>query len=601
MKNYQRITSRRALQQAIKQAGAVCALDFETTALDAAHGRVRLVSLCSSTLRCVVDFDKIKGGFKAVARLFETGTTWVVFHSMFENRWFYAADAKPNVFDVRFMRNAVLGGGTLSLAQMAAWDLEKELNKEQQASNWGAKVLTEEQWDYAFDDADVTWALYNSWADRMDEGHWQAAIMFNDMVPAVIEMEEAGMRLDTSTHAQLVSRWKQMQAQRIDELREMVSVGEVPNLNSGSQWNDFFLRLLDGQDKLLSSWPRTEKTGQLQTTKEALSLIAAHVREAWPELADLCDVLSEYKKIEKYLGSFGETLITKATLSHDGRIHARFNIAAARTCRFSSSGPNLQQIPRNQADFFGIEDMSIRRSFIAGEGNKLVSLDYSGIELRVLALLSDDEQLLHDCIEGDLHSEVASFGAGRQIDKTVPADKALRTAAKSVSFGIIYGSGATGLAATMKTTPTKSQAYIDFWSARYPKAFGLRHTMMKEALSTKSLRMVDGGAIYLGKNPDLPKCANYPVQRAALTIMAKAIARHKTSLEKMRRDIRSLQAKMLSTIHDALIDEVINRHAKRVLEQMEQDMIAAYLDVFPGAPTQGLVEGGIGDNWGDLG
>lgn len=598
---YSRITTKAQLIRAIKAAGPYCALDFETTSLDPAHGRVRLVSLCSHKVRCVVDFDRIKGGFRAVAHLFETKTAWLVFNAGFELRWFLNAAACPDILDIQNMRRAVIGGSSLSLKLMAKFDLDEDISKDEQASDWGAKTLTDSQWDYAFDDADVTWRLYRYWDEKMDTQHWQAARMLNDMVPAVIEMETAGMRLDVSTHAQLVSRWKQMEAQRIDEIREMVSDEEVPNLNSGHQWNDFFLKLLEGQDGLLASWPRTEKTGQLSTTKEALSLIAAHVREAWPELAALCDVLAEYKKIEKYLSSFGETLITKAQLSEDGRIRARFNIAAAKTCRFSSSGPNLQQIPRNQNDFFGIADMSIRRSFIAADGHKLVSLDYSGIELRVLALLSGDEQLLYDCIHGDLHSEVASFGAGRKIDKNVPEDKALRSAAKAVSFGIIYGSGATGLAATMKTTPNKAQHYIDFWSDRYPKAFGLRHEMMGEATDTKFLRMVDGGTIYMGKRPDLPKCSNYPVQRAALSIMARAIARHKASLDNVRKSRHPVQATMLSTIHDALIDEVINQHADRVFKMMEHDMLQGYLDIFPDAPTDGLVEGGIGDNWGDLG
>jgi DNA polymerase-1 len=597
---YTRITSKGQLQKAIRAAGPDCALDFETTALYPAYGRVRLVSLCSPTLRCVVDFDRIRGGFRSVASLFKTKTRWFVFNAGFELRWFLDAGAQPIIFDVENMRRAVLGGSKLSLKVMAKYDLDEDIDKGEQASDWGAKTLTDSQLDYAFDDADVTWRLYTYWNDRMDADHWRAAGLLNDMVPAVVEMEEAGMRLDVSAHAQLVSRWSQMAAQREDELREMVGKDEVANLASGNQWNDFFLRLLEGQDGLLRSWPKTEKTGQLQTTREALSLIGAHVREPWPELAKLCDTLSEFKKLEKYISSFGETLITKAQLTEDGRIRARFNIGAAKTCRFSSSGPNLQQVPRNQDDFLGIRNMSIRSSFIAARGCKLVSLDYSGIELRVLALLAEDEQLLHDCVEGDLHSEVASFGAGRKIDKSVPADKALRSAAKAVSFGIIYGSGATGLAATMKTTPDKAQAYIDFWARRYPKAFELRHKMMDEASRTRFLRMIDGGTIYMGARPDLPKCANYPVQRAALAVMARAIARHKASLDSLRSGKRPLQAKMLSTIHDALIDEVTNRDAKRVLRIMEEDMVQAYLDLFPGAPTEGLVEGGYGPSWGEL-
>lgn len=598
---YIRITTAAQLKKALRGAGRYCALDFETTALDPAYGRVRLVSLCSATLSCVVDFDRIRGGFAAVAHLFETDTTWIVFNSMFENLWFYYVNAAPKVFDVRFCRNAVLGGGTLSLKNMAKWDLDIDIDKEEQASDWSRKKLTEEQWDYAFADAEVTWQLYMYWMRKMNLRQIESANMFNGMVPAVIEMEESGMRLDVSAHAALIGKWKEIAERSVTRIRALVSEDEVPNLNSQHQWNDFLLTLLEGKDSLLRAWPKTEKTGMLSTTKEALSIVAAYVREPWPLLAELCDALSDYKKIEKYLSSFGETLITKAQLSDDGRVRARFNIAAAKTGRFSSSGPNLQQIPRNQADFLGIEDMSIRRSFIAGRGRRLVSLDYSGIELRVLALLSEDEQLLEDVVFGDLHSEVASFGAGHRIDKSTPEGKALRTAAKAVSFGIIYGSGATGLAGTMKTTPDKAADYIEFWADRYPKAFALRDDMMDAALKSKHLPCVDGGTIYMGAKPDLPKCANYPVQRAALSVMARAIIRHKETLDTFRHGHGPTTVRMLSTIHDALIDEAINRHADQILQLMEHDMIEGYLDIFPGAPTDNLVEGGAGNNWGDLG
>jgi DNA polymerase I len=145
----------------------------------------------------------------------------------------------------------------------------------------------------------------------------------------------------------------------------------------------------------------------------------------------------------------------------------------------------------------------------------------------VLALLSQDDQLLEDMLEGDVHSEVAAVIAGHPIDKSTTEGKKARTAAKGVSFGIIYGSGAGGLAVTMRTSVETAQAYINFWADRYSNAFDYRNTMMAEASSTRYIRCADGGTIYMGKKPDLPKCANYPVQRAALSVMARALIRHK--------------------------------------------------------------------------
>jgi DNA polymerase-1 len=316
-------------------------------------------------------------------------------------------------------------------------------------------------------------------------------------------------------------------------------------------------------------------------------------------LEEAFDALSDYKKISKYLSSFGETLITKANLSPDGRVRARFNIGAAKTLRFSSSGPNVQQIPRDKDDFFG-ETLSIRQSFVAGMGRRIVALDYSGIELRVLGLLAGDDQLIEDAVQGRIHDKVAEYMAGRPVDKRVPADNEIRTKAKGVSFGTVYGSGAAGLASTLRRSVDEAQDLLDFWAGRYPKAFNLRHDKLTEAERTRYIRMVDGGTVYMGKKPELPKCANYPVQRAAWSIMARAIKRHHDTLQGERAAGRQRMTRMIGTIHDELLDEASSRDADACYALLERDMTDAYLDIFPGAPTENLVEGGIGKTWGDV-
>lgn len=588
-----RISDLRRVIKRCKKEGAT-ALDFETTDFTPDLGEVRLVSLCNKRVRALVDFNKIRGGFKGAAHLFEGGE-WIVFYAGFEQRWFMAAGASVTCLDVGNLRRAILGGGHFALKQIALWDLEIDMSKALQNSNWSAPVLTKLQLDYAFFDADVTWKLWQYWAGQADAGQWDGFRMLNDMVPAVIEMEQTGIKLDTKVHTALIANWEKVQAERIKRVRALVGEDEVPNINSDTQWSDYFAANM--QDDWLANWPRTEKTGQLSMTNKTLKMMAAWAPGT--PLETFFDALSEYKTISKYLSSFGATLVTKAEDSSDGRIHAHYNIGAAKTCRFSSSGPNVQQIPRDR-ELVG-KQTSVRSSFVAGLGRRLVSLDYSGIELRVLALLSGDAQLLEDVVEGDVHAEVAAVIAGRKINKKTRAGKALRQSAKGVSFGIIYGSGAGGLASTMRCEVSTAQRYIDFWRDRYPDAFQLRYTMMDEVAATRYIRMVDGGTVYMGRRPDLPKCANYPVQRGALTVMARAIVRHKDSLDKIRATGKQRMSRMLATIHDALIDEAATRDAPRLLKIMEKDMTDGYLDVFPGAPTAKLVEGGTGPSWGELG
>ena len=597
--NYKLVSTKLGLVGALKTIGAgPCALDFETTSLSPQHGRVRLAQLHDGKHGYVIDFDKIKGGFAACASLFDKGE-WIVFNSGFELRWFIAAGA-PTVRcrDVAFLRCAILGGGRYSLKKVVAWDLNREMDKTEQAGDWGAKELTANQLHYAFKDAVDTWDLYRHWEDKADPDHLRCWLMFDDMVPAVIEMEDTGMLLDIRRHRQLDAHWQGIQDNKVAGIRQIVSADEVANINSDAQWSDFFARIL--ADDTLRVWPRTEKSGQLSMKGEVLRALAVHWENENGDnpMTALLDWLADYKKISKYISSFGETLATKAELAGDDRVRARFNIAAAKTARFSSSGPNLQQVPRDN-DLLG-EATSVRTSFIAPRGRRLVSLDYSGIELRVLALLADDQQLLEDVVYGDVHSEVAAVIAGRAIDKKTPDGKAARSKAKGVSFGIIYGSAASGLSVNMRTSVVKAQGYIDFWADRYPNAFDYRNKMMAEARSTRYIRVVDGGTIYMGKTPEMPKCANYPVQRAALSIMAHAIARHKASLDAERAVGRQQHTRLLSTIHDALIDEASSRDAKKCLAIMENDMTQGYLDVFPSGPLDGLVEGGIGPNWGQL-
>lgn len=598
---YDLITDKAALRRVLARCDKATALDFETTSLRPVDGRVRLCQLRNEEVRCIIDFDRISGGFAACAGLFVPFGPWVVFNSGFEMRWFLAAGATPDLVDVGHLRRARMGGGRFSLADMVLWDLEKVLSKEEQVSNWAAPDLTEAQLEYAIRDADVTFELWELWKGKTTAAHDRAAQLLDDMTLGVIEMEDAGMLLDRQAHRALVKQWERLRDELAAQVRALIPETEVSNLNSNPQFSDYFARIFP--ERVLAVWPKTEKANQLEISGEALAKMAGLFPGTPVEAA--LDALSRYRKIQKYISSFGETVIDTATRSADGRVRARFNVGAARTCRFSSSGPNLQQVPRDKKLFASDEDQTrVRKSFIAPPGSLLVSYDYSAIEMRVLALLSGDDQLLEDVVFGDVHSEVAAVIAGHKIDKKTPEGKAARSAAKGVSFGIIYGSAAAGLSITMRTTLEKAQSYIDFWSSRYPRAFAYRFLMQEEAQATGFLTMNDGGTIYLGKrNADLPKCANYPVQRAALSVMARAITRHKASLDRLRGSgaLDPQRTKLLATIHDALIDEALEEQAELVKETMARDMTEAYLDFFPGAPTDNLIEGGVGPNWADLG
>ena len=602
-RQWEMITTEEGLERVLDLVGTeLAALDFETTGLDVETSKVRLGQICNDAVWAVIDFWALEGGsFDAYAEWFEDAT-WIAFNAGFEYKWFDHADApQVRVIDVANARRARMGGDQMSLEKMLKADMNKDLSKEQQLSNWSAPELSEEQLNYAADDAIVTWELWQHWMATLDEAPAsvrEAQQMFDDLVVPVHEMQQTGLLLDKKRHTELVGIWESKLVHYEKIIRGYLPESDVANLNSGRQLSDFFSRILP--DEWLAYWSRTEKTGELQMKVAELKKMSAIAFNAGvPVFGELWLNLADRITINQYLRNFGTKLITMAENSHDGRIHPSYNIARAVTGRFSSSRPNAQQLPRDR-ELLG-EFTSVRQSFKAPAGKLLVSLDYSGIELKVLALLTGDEQLLHDCVTGDVHGEVASLRAGRKIDKSIQADYELRSAAKGISFGIIYGSGAAGLASTMRSGFGEAQAMIESWSQRYPKAFALRHEMMDTAMANDGfIPVADGGTIWMGKRPALPKCANYPVQRAALSVMARAIIRHRQTLEDEAQAGRQLGTRMAATIHDALIDEAKKKDADAALMLMKRDMVQGYLDVFPNAPTEKLLEGGVGINWGKL-
>lgn len=596
---YEMITTEAALNDLLDQIGdGVAALDFETTGLRPDESQVRLAQIYNDDVWAVVDFWALEGGAFAPYADWFSDATWVAFNAGFEYQWFDAADApQVRVIDVAHARRARMGGDQLSLAKILKADLGHDMPKDQQVSNWAAPVLTQEQLQYAADDALWTWRLWQHWQAKLDEHPpaRQAQAMLDALIVPVHEMKQTGLLLDQARHRDLVRLWEDKHVKYEAHLRSYVSEDEVANMRSRTQWSDYFSSILP--DEYLDLWPRTEKTGQLEISTGACKQMATVAGGEGP-LAEVLFGIADLTTINQYLSNFGAKLINMAQASPDGRLHPSYNIARAVTGRFSSSAPNAQQFPRDR-ELLG-DFTSVRLSFIAPPRKQLVSLDYSGIELKVLALLAEDDQLLYDCVHGDLHSEVASYMVGHKIDKKTPEGKEARSKAKGVSFGIIYGSGALGLSGTLRTSLSRAQDLIDFWASRYPKAFNLRHTMMNHALVDGFLPMVDGGTIWLGKKPDLPKCANYPVQRAALSVMARAIIRHHARLEEAASRGRHLGTRMVASIHDAMIDEALTEDAPEALQWMKQDMVAGYLDIFPNAPTDKLVEGGIGPSWGEL-
>jgi DNA polymerase I-like protein with 3'-5' exonuclease and polymerase domains len=586
---YQLVTDDRTAQKvirAIAESGQVHALDFETTGLRPADADVRLTCICGPTGGFV--FDHVQcAPFSDYALALAEACPWAVFNAGFEGRWFDYATQGPDVrlFDVGVMSKAKLGGRPLSLADMAKRDLKKQRdNKHLQLSDWSASVLTQEQYDYGFEDADDTYALYVMWQEALSPAQWNGFRVLNDAWRGTAEMEDTGMVIDEAHHSGLVRMWEARRTVSEATLRRFTPPDIIANLRSKKQISDFLKTVLDEQS--CQAWPKTDKTEQLQTDRKQLR--QASFRAPYPFSRWLAAMMV-FNRADKYISTYGEVLLNKQRVA--GRVYGRFNIAQAVTGRYSSSNPNLQNIPRSPM---------VRRSFIAPPNTEMVLADYSGIELRVLAEVSNDPQLKQDVIFGDVHAEsaitlfrvpAAEFKA--RLEAKDPRAKEMRSKAKAFSFQLTYGAGNAALALVLRCSDTEAAAFVEKWAERYPRAYALRFDMFDQMDANGLLPIKSGRTVFVHKNErSLPVASNYPIQGAAADVMYRAVTRMSQKVWEL-----PFEARMLASIHDELLMLAQDGHGETLREIMVEEMRQAWLDIFPRSETARLSESAVGQSW----
>ena len=586
---YKLVASHEQAQQVIKEitdSGAVHALDFETTGLRPQESKVRLTCISGPAGNYVIDHLFCKP-FTFYANALADACPWAVFNAGFEGRWFDFATDGPDVvlFDVGVMSKAKLGGRPLSLADMVKRDLGKARdNKHLQVSDWSQKELSLEQYDYGFEDAEDTYNLYTMWSAALTAEQMAGFYVLNDAWRGTAEMEDTGMSIDEEHHSGLIKMWSLRRDVAEKVLRHYTPEDMIANLRSKKQLSDFIKTVMD--ETSLKAWPKTDKSEQLQTDRKQLR--QASFRSPYPFSRWLA-ALMVFNRADKYLSTYGEVLLNKQRLV--GRVYGRFNIAQAITGRYSSSNPNLQNIPRNPM---------VRRSFIAPPDTEMVLADYSGIELRVLAEVSNDPQLKQDVIFGDVHAESAitlfrvdpkDFKA--RLKAKDPRAKEMRSKAKAFSFQLTYGAGNAALAMVLRCSDGEAAEYVEKWAERYPYAYALRHQMFDQMNATGLLPIKSGRTVYVHKNErSMPVASNYPIQGAAADVMYCAVTRMSFKVYEL-----PFKSRMLASIHDELLMLAETGHGEELREIMVEEMRQAWLDIFPNAETANLLESAVGQSW----
>ena len=429
--------------------------------------------------------------------------------------------------------------------------------------------------DYAAEDADITLRLYNVLKPRLKEADVEDLFYNIEMplVPVLAEMEMNGVLLDTNALAETSKVFTDRMTQIEKNIYELA--GHQFNIASPKQVGE----VLFGEMKIVDK-PKKTKTGQYVTSEEVLQQLRSK--------APIVDHILEHRGLKKLLGTYVDAL-PKLINPHTGHIHTSFNQAVTATGRLSSSDPNLQNIPVR-----GEDGKEIRKCFIPEPGCLFFSADYSQIELRVMAHLSGDKNMIEAFREGyDIHAATAARIYKEDINN-VTRDQ--RTKAKRANFGIIYGITVFGLAERLEISRDEAKQLIDGYFETFPQV----HDYMEKA---KQLAREHGYAeTFFHRRRYLPditshnatvrnfaerNAINAPIQGSAADIIKIAMVR---IFERFRRE--EIKSKMILQVHDELNFSVLPEEKERVEKIVLEEMQNAY-------PLQVplVADSGWGENW----
>ncbi|MBE3096295.1 MAG: DNA polymerase I, partial [Planctomycetes bacterium] len=397
------------------------------------------------------------------------------------------------------------------------------------------------------------------------------------LLPVLVDIERAGIRVDTRALAALSTRIDRDLDARSARIFDLA--GEPFNINSPKQLSEILFEKLK-----LPALKRTGKTRVASTAVEVLEELAA--------THDLPREVLEWRGLQKLKGTWVDAL---PLLVHPrtGRVHTSFNQGVAATGRLSSSDPNLQNIPIRTE--LGRE---IRSAFVADRGHVLISADYSQIELRVLAHLSGDKALTEAFRRGDdIHDQTALrvFGAASGLDR-----HELRRRAKIINYALLYGKTAFTLSRDIGVTPQAAQAFIDAYFAGFPGVRRFIDRLLDDARATGMVKTLFGRRRLVpeitSQNAQVRAAAervsiNLPVQGTAADILKRAMIDVHRDLA-ARAAAGRPSARMILTVHDELLFECPGTAADEVAAAVRDGMEHA---VTLSVPL--TVDIGVGDNW----
>ncbi len=444
------------------------------------------------------------------------------------------------------------------------------------------KVGIVEAVKYAAEDADVTLRLWKAFKPQLHRKRVTTVYetLERPLVPVLADMEMAGIEVDKNTLSRMSNAFAQKMAGLEAEIQSVA--GQPFNVGSPKQVGEILF------DKLGLPGGDKGKTGAYATGADVLEDVTT-LTETYPEGAKLASLLLDWRQLSKLKSTYTDALQDHIN-QETGRVHTSYSISGAVTGRLASTDPNLQNIPVRSE-----EGRRIREAFVAPKGRTLVSLDYSQIELRILAHIADIASLQQAFKDGlDIHAMTASEMFNVPIDQ-MTSD--VRRKAKAINFGVIYGISGFGLARNLRIARSEAQGFIDRYFERFPGIKEYMAQTVKFAQDNGFVQTLFGRKIHTpdintkGPGQSFAKRAaiNAPIQGTAADVIRRAMVR-------MPAAISGVDAKMLLQVHDELLFEVAENDVTALIKIAKQVMEGA------SAPAVDfkvplVVEAGQGTNW----
>jgi len=581
---------RKELLELLLKQTSVC-FDTETDRLDALHANICGMSFSFKEREAFYvatpnNFEDAKKIVEEFRPFFESTTIEKIAHNIkydikVINR--YGVKVNAPTFDTMIAHYLINADSKQSMDFLAEFylnykpvSIETLIGKKGKNQKSMADLDPAEITDYACEDADITFQLKQIFEPEIQKDHLKKLFFEMEMplVEVLKDMEQEGITIDSEG----LLKYSEELGKTLGELEVSITneAGMEFNIDSPKQLGEVLFDHLK-----ISSKAKKTKTGQYATGEDILQKLV-HVHPIIPMILD-------YRQLRKLKNTYVDPLPTLMD-EVDGRIHTNYMQAVAATGRLSSNNPNLQNIPIRSD-----KGKEIRKAFISrGKGFKLMAADYSQIELRIIAALSEDDNMINAFKSGqDIHAATASKVFNVPLEE-VTRDQ--RSSAKAVNFGIIYGQSAFGLAQNLNISRTEAKQIIDSYFEQYPTIKGYMDGAVAKARENGYVETIMKRRRYLADINSANaivrgfaerNAVNAPIQGSAADVIKLAMIRVFNAMREA-----NLKSKMLLQVHDELVFDVHESEIDEMKALVKREMEGA---VDLGVPMEVEIE--LGDNW----